>query len=138
VDGAEVQVYRTGDGLVGIDLPEGTYRVTLRFLPDYFIYSCIISGASVILFITIIVLSRVFKKRGIKVPTVKGLLRLADNDDWQNNTDFAYEQDEIEEGSGDTVNKIEQLLNGNIHDQSQAEKTGEDPQGKAGTEKSDS
>ena len=65
-------------------------------------------------------------------------MRLADNDDWQNNTDVAYEQDEIEEGSGDTVNKIEQLLNGNIHDQSQAEKTGEDPQGKAGTEKSDS
>jgi hypothetical protein len=109
IDGVKTEVYRTGNGLVGINLPEGTHHITLKFLPDYFIYACIISASALILFIVIITVSRVCKKRGFKLPTAKGLMRLADGDD-DSDIILAGDVNEVEVGSGDTVDKIGKLL----------------------------
>ena len=72
-DGEDVEVYRTDDGLIGITLLEGTHSYTLRFMPDYFVYSCILSAASLLLLIVIVLLTRYCKKRGVGFASLRGL-----------------------------------------------------------------
>ncbi len=136
VDGVGVPVYRTGSGLVGIDLPEGQHEITLKFLPDYFIYACIISASALVLFIAIIIVIRICKKRGYRLPTAKSLLRLADGDDEEEQSYSDVGGNEVEFGSGDTVEKIGKLVNNNgqisendnPQDVSEKEETDENPE----------
>lgn len=72
-DGEDVEVCRTGDGLIGITLLEGTHSYTLRFLPDYFVYSCILSAASLLLLVGLVLLERRFKRRGAGLPSLRAL-----------------------------------------------------------------
>ncbi|MBR5519761.1 MAG: YfhO family protein, partial [Clostridia bacterium] len=47
VDGEEMEVYRTEDGLIGVTLKAGTHSYELWFMPSYFVWSCVISVASI-------------------------------------------------------------------------------------------
>lgn len=66
VDGVETDVCRTEDGLIGITLTPGTHSYELWFLPDYFVYSLIISISSLVVFVVILLLRRMMRKRGWK------------------------------------------------------------------------
>lgn len=108
VDGTETEVYRTDNGLVGIDLPEGTHKIELRFMPDYFVYACIISGSALLLFVLIIVTQYIFKKKGIRFSGVKEYFESTDDDDDDNSPKSSSE--DIEEGSGNTVFLIGEIM----------------------------
>lgn len=75
VDGADADVFRTEDGLIGINLTAGTHSITLRFLPDYFVYSCILSGLSLLLLIGIVCFQRMCRKRGLTLSALCALGR---------------------------------------------------------------
>ena len=105
VDGKEVETYRTENGMLGLELTAGTHDVNLRFCPDYFIYSAIVSAASLILFVLIIVTHRILKKKGVKLDSVKGYLEIEDDND-----DITAIKEDIEDGSGNTVAIIEKML----------------------------
>ncbi len=109
VDGVKMEPYRTSDGLLGLDLDQGDYHVTLRFLPDYFLFSCVISGAGLVLFLLITSTWLYMRKKSIKLPTAKGLMAIASDEEISQISDDVTEMD-IESGSGDTVKEINRLL----------------------------
>ena len=95
IDGEAVEVCRTEDGLIGVTLPEGTHKLTLRFLPGYFVYACILSAASVLLLIAIVWFQRSCRKRGV---TLRGLCAAAAGDPQDEaETDKTAEAAEAEE-----------------------------------------
>lgn len=95
IDGEAVEVCRTEDGLIGVSLPEGTHKLTLRFLPGYFVYACILSAASVLLLIAIVWFQRSCRKRGV---TLRGLCAAAAGDPQDEaETDKTAEAAEAEE-----------------------------------------
>lgn len=58
VDGKETQPVKLVDSLIGIEVPEGTHTVTMKFLPTYFIVGIIISIAGLICIVVIGILQR--------------------------------------------------------------------------------
>ncbi len=62
VDGEKVETFRTEDGLLGVVPLEGTHHYDLKFMPDYFIYACIITGTGLLLFAAAILLQRKVRK----------------------------------------------------------------------------
>ncbi|MBR4941599.1 MAG: YfhO family protein, partial [Clostridia bacterium] len=105
VDGKEVEVFRSENGMVGIDLSAGKHDVVLRFMPDYFVFSVIISGAALLLFVLIIVAHKLLLRRGVKLDGVKSYLEIEDDND-----DPSDSTEDIEEGSGNTVALIGEML----------------------------
>ena len=67
VDGKKVNPVVLLDSLIGIEVPEGTHTVTMKFLPDYLIQGIIISIIGVLLLIAIIILEKHFRNKTIKV-----------------------------------------------------------------------
>ena len=67
VDGKKVKPVVLLDSLIGIEVPEGTHTVTMKFLPNYLIQGIIISIIGVLLLIAIIILEKHFRKKTIKV-----------------------------------------------------------------------
>lgn len=63
VDGRKVEPVILADALIGINVPEGTHTVTMKFMPNYFITGIIISCAGVILLIGVIMLERRSKRK---------------------------------------------------------------------------
>ncbi len=61
-NGEAVPVVRTEDGLVGFTLPQGTYRVTITFLPDYFVIGMTLSILGVVLLVLLTLVHRYMKK----------------------------------------------------------------------------
>lgn len=58
VDGKKVEPVVLLDSLMGINVPEGTHTVTMRFLPDYFVKSIIISVLGVVMLVLIIIFEK--------------------------------------------------------------------------------
>ncbi|MBE6953661.1 MAG: hypothetical protein E7452_08935 [Ruminococcaceae bacterium] len=68
IDGQEVEVYRTNDGLTGVRLQAGTHSYKLWFMPSYFVWSCVLSLASVAVLAMVALFVRAIKRRDIVLP----------------------------------------------------------------------
>lgn len=62
VDGKKVEPVVLLDSLIGINVPEGTHAVTMKFMPDYFIKGIFVSSLGLILLILIIIFEKRSKK----------------------------------------------------------------------------
>ena len=112
VDGEKVELYRTDNGMLGMDLAAGNHEVELKFMPDYFIFAAIISAAALLLFVLIIVAHRLLLKKGVRLEGVKSYLEVEDDSD-----DPVYSTGDIEDGSGNTVAIIGEMLRADRDDQ---------------------
>ena len=68
IDGQEVEVYRTNDGLTGVRLQAGTHSYKLWFMPSYFVWSCVLSLASVAVLAMVALFVRAIKRRDVVLP----------------------------------------------------------------------
>ena len=62
VDGKEVKPVKLIDSMIGINVPEGTHTVSMRFFPKYFTVGILASIAGVILIVGVGILDKRSKK----------------------------------------------------------------------------
>ncbi len=67
VDGVKTEPVMMAKALIGFEVPAGTYTVTMRFFPKYFLFGIIISIFGLILLIVIILVEKHTKKRLLDV-----------------------------------------------------------------------
>lgn len=72
-DGERVDIAMTGDSLLAARIPAGQHEVEFVYLPDCFIYGSIVAAVGFTVFITIIILDFVIKKRRKKLAVLNNI-----------------------------------------------------------------
>ncbi len=67
VDGVEVEPIMLADAMIGIEVPEGTHTVTMKFLPDYFLLGIAVSAFGLILVVAIFFIDKKREKTLLKI-----------------------------------------------------------------------
>ena len=70
VDGQPVEIYKTLDALIAFDIPDNTpgeHTIIIDYMPDSFVYGCIITGVGILCLVLILIFDKKLRRLLVRV-----------------------------------------------------------------------